>query len=176
MAPLIGSNSSISSSVEIAQTFQLALLSRFLPQDDIPISTPNVDSADLPWPPITEEEIFRACCQISSTTPGPDKITLSSQRRAWPIIGSRASNLFRQCIRSGINSIAFMKPTVIILPKSGNWDLAPPKSYRPIALLLCLGKGLERLIARRISFIALQHRELTEDQCSVDHLRSAADI
>ena len=63
-----------------------------------------------------------------------------------------------------------------MLPKPGKRDRTLPSSYRPISLLSCLGKGLERLIARRISYWALKLKILARDQCSAISRRSAIDL
>ena len=40
-----------------------------------------------------------------------------------------------------------------MLQKTGKRDLRDPNAWRPIALLNCLGKGLERALAKRIANI-----------------------
>ena len=42
-------------------------------------------------------------------------------------------------------------------PKPGKGDYTQPKSYRPIALLNTIGKILDAIIARRISFAVEMH-------------------
>ncbi|KAK2037241.1 hypothetical protein LZ31DRAFT_481719, partial [Colletotrichum somersetense] len=42
--------------------------------------------------------------------------------------------------------------------KAGRTDVLKPGSWRPGALLSCLGKGLERLIARRIFHLTILER------------------
>ena len=59
---------------------------------------------------------------------------------------------------------------------SGKRDRSLPKSYRPIALLSCLGKGLERLLARRLAHSALKLGILARDQCSAVPKRAATDL
>lgn len=70
----------------------------------------------------------------------------------------------------------FKQANVIILPKTGKRDRTLPTSYRPIALLSCLGKGLERLLARRISYCALKYDILAHNQCGAISRRSAVDL
>ncbi|KAF1934601.1 hypothetical protein EJ02DRAFT_363347 [Clathrospora elynae] len=45
-------------------------------------------------------------------------------------------------------------PLTIILKKPGKPDYSAPKAYRVIALLSCLGKVIERLLAKRLSALA----------------------
>lgn len=85
-------------------------------------------------------------------------------------------SLFRQCDKIRFHPQLSKKSNILILPKTEFRDKILPKSYRPIALLSSLGKGLERLIARRLSFLALKYRILTKNQCSTTPLRSAVDL
>jgi hypothetical protein len=161
---------------EKAQVLQQALLSRHLEAEDIPANTPAVPRRAIPWSSITAKEVFSAVCQVSSTSPGADEIPAAALRLAWPIIGARITLLFRQLIEEGVHPQAFKHAEVVILPKAGKRDRSLPKSYRPIALLSCLGKGLERLLARRINFWALKLKILARDQCSAISKRSAVDL
>lgn len=44
------------------------------------------------------------------------------------------------------------------LLKPGNWPKHIPQSYRLIALLPCLGRVLEKIVARRLRDITLKYR------------------
>ncbi|KAI0995375.1 hypothetical protein K3495_g12807 [Podosphaera aphanis] len=151
------------------------LLSRQTEASDIPPDTPTVAIRSIPWEPFIEE-VFRATCQVTSSSPGIYKITTPILRLAWPIIGRRISNLFNKCAELGSHPYVFKDAEVIILSKSGKRDRTAPKSYRPISLFSCLGKGLERLIARRLSYWALKFDVLARDQCSAVSRCSATDL
>ena len=174
--PIEGPNGPVITPEAKAQIFRNTLLSRHLGQLDISTDVPTVAKRTIPWPKLTDQEIYRSCCQVTSSAPGPDEITVIALRNAWPIIGNRVAALFRQCDLLGHHPLSFKKASVIILPKSGDRNFSLPNSYRPIALLSCLGKGFERLIARRLSYLALQHRVLAKDQCSSVPRRSAIDL
>ena len=70
-----------------------------------------------------------------------------------------------------------LKESIIIaIPKPGK-DKSNPNSYRPIALTSCLGKLLERMVAKRLSFIFEVNKTLSKYQCgfrrnhsTIDHL------
>lgn len=55
-------------------------------------------------------------------------------------------------------------------------DVTTPRSYRPIALLSVLGKHLERLITRRMTWISNKHKTLTHQQFVTFLLRSSVDL
>src|SRR5690606_39820560 len=49
------------------------------------------------------------------------------------------------------------------------------KAYRPVALLNCLGKVLEKIMATRLAYMAEQHKLLYQDQMGGRPQRSAVD-
>ena len=48
-----------------------------------------------------------------------------------------------------------------MIGKPNKADMTSPRSYRPIALLSVLGKGLERVVAKRMAWVAIKHKVLT---------------
>jgi hypothetical protein len=155
---------------------QETLLSRHLEAEDIPANTPAVPRRVIPWSSITAKEVFSIVYQVVSTSPGADKIPAAALRLAWPIIGARITLLFQRLAEEGVHPQAFKHTEVVILPKAGKRDRSLPKSYRPIVLLLYLGKGLECLLARYINYWALKLKILAYDQCSAISKRSAVDL
>jgi hypothetical protein len=65
--------------------------------------------------------------------------------------------------------------TTVIIPKPNKPDYTNPKAYRPVALLNCLGKLLEKLMASRLAHLAEAHNLLHEDQIGGGRQRSAID-
>ncbi|KAI0992026.1 hypothetical protein K3495_g16160, partial [Podosphaera aphanis] len=63
-----------------------------------------------------------------------------------------------------------------MIQKPNKPDLSSPRAYRPIALLSVLGKGLERLLAKRMSWIAIRHKILATQQFGALPGRSAVDL
>ncbi len=155
---------------------QESLLHRAQMDKDIPYDTPAVPARAVPWAPIQEAEAYAATCQVSSTTPGIDEIPVQAIQKAWKLLGPRITHLYQACLRQGVHPLTFKDARVVVLPKAGNRDWALPASYRPIALLSCLGKGLERLMARRLAFWAKELKILAPDQCGAISQRSATDL
>jgi hypothetical protein len=60
--------------------------------------------------------------------------------------------------------------------KVGKKDRTSPRSMRPIALLSCLGKGLERVVARRLAWTAMTHKILSPQHVGALPKRSAMDL
>lgn len=51
-----------------------------------------------------------------------------------------------------------------------------PRAWRPISLLSCFGKGLERLIARRLAWASVHYGVLHPQQAGALRTRSAVDL
>jgi Reverse transcriptase (RNA-dependent DNA polymerase) len=58
------------------------------------------------------------------------------------------TTLFNAALFLGIHPWTEVK--VVVIPKPGKTDYSAPKSYCPISLLECIGKVLEKIIARRL--------------------------
>ncbi|KAG0155024.1 hypothetical protein PDIDSM_597 [Penicillium digitatum] len=65
---------------------------------------------------------------------------------------------------------------VAMIPKVGKKDKSSVRSWRPIALLSCLSKGLERIIAKRIAWTALTHGVLSPQHAGALPKLSATDL
>ncbi|RKK39565.1 hypothetical protein BFJ69_g18522, partial [Fusarium oxysporum] len=70
----------------------------------------------------------------------------------------------------------FRAAEVVMIAKPGRRDLTNPRAWRPISLLSCLGKGLERLVARRLAWACIHHGVLHPQQAGALPKRSATDL
>lgn len=176
--PLKGDAGPVVCPAEKAELLRTTLLERQLEAADVdPDEAPlPVPSRRIAWATIGLEEARRAVCCTKSSTPGIDEIPVGVLREIWPYMGERVTALFQACVRGQVHPRVFKEAEVVILPKLGKRDRSLPKSYRPIALLSCLGKGLERLQARRIAYLALEAQILSRDQCGAISKRSATDL
>ena len=77
---------------------------------------------------------------------------------------------------TGYHPTCFRTATLAIIPKPNKTDRTSPRAYRPIALLSVLGKGLEQLLARNISWLAITLEIVGKQQFSVLALRSVVDL
>ena len=143
---------------------------------DVPIDCPTAPTASLPFPEITELAIEQAILQAGNTAPGIDEIPTCVLKVAWPLIKNLVLQLFQGCLRLGYHPKCFRHAVLAIIQKPKKEDRSSPRSYRPIALLSVLGKGLERFIARQMSWIAATHKVLASQQFGALPLRSAVDL
>jgi len=137
-------------------------------------STPGTEH--LPFPPPEEPEIQRALLEAGNTTPGDDEISVPLLRMAWPVLKKRIIALYKASLELGHHPRPFRNADVVFIPKMGKRDHSLPKSYRPISLLRTLGKGLERLVAKRLSWIAIKYKVLHPQQFGALPLRSSVDL
>lgn len=90
-----------------------------------------------------------------NTSPGVDDVTIAMIKACWDSIGEFVRGLYESCLRTGYHPQVFKQAEVVMIPKPNKRDLSSPRSWRPISLLSCIGKGLERLIARRLAFASV---------------------
>ena len=67
------------------------------------------------------------------------------------------------------------KSLILPIPKAGK-DLADPGSYRPISLLSCVGKVVEKLVNTRLTWILESQKKFSTTQCGFRKRRSTEDL
>ena len=145
----------------------------------------DIDDAWVPMAPIKAlpfdlgvslEQAKFAAIRTSSTSPGIDGITVKTLQLAWDLMGEHIRILYESCLRLGYYPKIFQHAEVAMVPKTGKRDLTSPRAWRPISLLSCLGKGLERLIARRLAWASVEYKVLHDQQAGALPKRSAIDL
>jgi ribonuclease HI len=111
-----------------------------------------------PFHPITLHEIEEALADTSNTSaPGPSGIGYRILKWAVGETPDLFLQLFNACLAHGIHPPQFKAATIAIIAKPRKADKSSPRSYRPIALLECMSKLLEKIIASRIAFEVGKH-------------------
>lgn len=111
-----------------------------------------------PCPEISPDSLKTAIKRLSSgKVAGPDGIPNEALKIACDVLLPYLLALFNACVRLGYHPECFKSSYTVVLPKEGKDDYARPKSYRPIALLSCIGKVLERLMADRLQALAVEY-------------------
>ena len=115
----------------------------------------------IPFPDIAEKEVHQT---ITLTLPmkaaGPDGIINRVLHVAATQIAPHLTKIFNWSLRLGYCPAHFRQSTTIVLRKPGKDDYTVPKAYRPIALLNTMGKIMDAIIARRISYVTEMHQLL----------------
>jgi len=148
--------------VEKAQAF----MDSFFPsmasaQEEAPARAPT----EIRWHPISEIEIYRSLRAAKGTTaPGEDGLPTLIWKRLWKYLGNIITRIFTSSIELGYHPRRWRSARIIVLRKPGKPDYSLPGAYRPISLLNTLGKLLEAVMARRLSFFAEHYGLLPDTQ------------
>lgn len=113
------------------------------------------------WEPFTMDEVKRAVHKPANTMPGIDALPNAVLKCAWADIGHIITALYNMSFEWGVIPPAFKSTRLCVLPKDGKRDTHNPRSYRLIALLPTLSKGLERAIAIRLAHEAVEQEILS---------------
>ena len=145
-----------------AQAFMDSFFPPMAPAEDETLT--NAPS-ELPWQPITELEVFRSLKSAkSSTAPGEDGLPTLVWKRLWTYIGNTITQIFTASIDLSYHPRRWRCARIVVLRKPGKPDYSLPGAYRPISLLNTLGKLLEAVMARRLSFFAEAYGLLPDTQ------------
>ncbi|KAI0992600.1 hypothetical protein K3495_g15585, partial [Podosphaera aphanis] len=168
-----------STPTERADVFFRTKLAHGIREPDIPVVTPTCALRAIPAPASLDEDDVQQCLlATSSTTPGHDHLSVVALRHVWQVDTWRLwiVNLYRLCLVYGNHPNIFRRAEVVVIPKPHKDDLTHPANWRPISLLPVLGKGLERIFARRFAFWALSSRIISPTQLGGLPGRSAMDL
>ena len=136
---------------------------------------PHFPDRSRAWEPPTEDEVRRAIFGPRDTAPGTDSITNNVWKMCWPAMGTVIVSIFRWALDLGYHPQAFKSARLVPIHKPKR-DKASPRSYRLISLLPTLGKGLERLLARRLAREAIMHQILPHNYICATPKRAATDL
>ena len=92
--------------------------------------------------------------KVKGKTPGPDLVTQEIIVHAYRATLDIFYRLYSLFINKGYYPKVWKQATGFILKKSGKLNYSLPKAYRVISLLNCLGKVSERILAKRLSYLA----------------------
>jgi hypothetical protein len=114
--------------------------------DDPPPQAPR------PYATIMTLEIADALCPTSNNSaPGPSGHNYKLIKWAFAANPTRFQSLFEACLRLGHHPKEWKSATIAVVLKPGKDDYSLPKCYCPVALLECVGKLLEKIVARHLT-------------------------
>ena len=117
----------------------------------------NPQADDLPFEKITLDEVGEAInATSSSSAPGCSQMNYQVVKWAWRSNTGKQYILLlvRKCLEAGYHPKAWRRAIVVVLRKPGKPDYSNLRAYRLITLLECLGKILEKIVARQLTFLA----------------------
>ena len=139
----------------------------------------HYDAEKWNWQKLQKDELNAACsaAAVKGKTPGPDCITQEIISHAYSAISDTFFLLFAELLENGYCPVIWRKSTGAVLTKPGKSSevYSTPKGYRVIALLSCLGKISERILAKRLSLLAESTNLLHISQIGGRKQKSAID-
>lgn len=107
-------------------------------------------------------KIRRAIYELSSGwTPKLDNILSKIPKATTDIIMSHVYLIFNACFKIGYYPYYFKKSVIEVLCKPNKDDYTKLKSYHLMMLLNTLGKVLEAILAKRLSYLVTKHTLLS---------------
>ncbi|KUM55793.1 hypothetical protein ACN42_g11443 [Penicillium freii] len=85
-------------------------------------------------------------------------------KKLWVYLKTLITKIFKACVELAHHPKQWRSAKIIVLQKPGKPDYAVPGAYRPISLLNTLGKLLEAVMARRLSYLAEKYGLLPNSQ------------
>ena len=85
-------------------------------------------------------------------------------KHLWPYLWGTITHFFMKLIELGYHPDRWKQAQIVVLKKPGKPDYSAPGAYQLISLLNTLGKILEAVIARRLSFWAETYKLLPDTQ------------
>ncbi|XP_076030944.1 uncharacterized protein LOC143019134 [Oratosquilla oratoria] len=92
----------------------------------------------------TEDELHRALARVKISAPSEDGLTYQVLRLLLNVPSNPLLQLFNLCLRLGHMPSAWIKSTIIPIPKPGT------NKFRPISLTSCFSKVFERILLARL--------------------------
>jgi ribonuclease HI len=155
-------NREVTDNQEKAQTFMDSFFPPMAPAEGEPTTEASVE---LPWQPISVTEVYRSLRSAKgSSAPGEDGLPMLVWKRLWRHLGYLITGIFAASIELGYHPQKWRSACIVVLRKPGKPDYSLPGAYRPISLLNRLGKLLEAVMAKRLSYLAEHHGLLPDTQ------------
>lgn len=98
--------------------------------------------------PFTLNEVKRALKTSADTAPGSDKVSYSMLNHLGTKALKMLQLLFNKSLESGCLPTNWKTAIIQPIPKEG-----PNRSFRPISLISCIGKTMERAILARLNYL-----------------------
>jgi hypothetical protein len=133
------------------------LAERFFAKDPGPIPT-AFDNDPEPretreWNPLTLKELGKYLDDTSdSSAPGNSGVVWWIIKLGWKVAGEHIQWVLNGSLSLGIHTDHWKTATVVVIPKPNRADYFATKNYRPISLLECLSKLLEKAVSKCLLF------------------------
>ena len=143
------------------------------PLADPPCCSHPLNAGGFEFKPISPDSIMSKLAHLpSGKSSGPDLITCELLKLASTSVSISLADLFNRSLSTGIFPNLWKEAIISPLLKDGK-DANQPRSYRPIALLSCTAKVLERLVYDQLVHFCFENDILPKEQFGFLQGRSA---
>jgi hypothetical protein len=119
--------------------------------DSLPISTNNPQGSHIPL--VNSAEVQRQLKNMSLyKAAGPDGLPNCFWFHCWNTCAPFVLVIFNLCLRYSLQPDHFQQGRTAVIPKPSKPDYAKAKAYRPITLLNCVAKLLEKVVNARLQY------------------------
>ena len=116
--------------------------------------------------PLTFREVevaIRSCA--NDTTLGITGVLYRAIKWAWRSSArTLIFNTLLTCLQLGFHTPQWKASITVVIPKPGKPSYSTPRAYRPIQLLECLGKIMEKIVASRLMFDISKYNLVPHEQ------------
>ena len=137
----------ISDPHERAESLRDTSMARFNPAHGIPMWECGQRESILWNHTLSLDDVTVCTIESGDNAPGSDEITVRLLKSYWNEIGEHVRDIFQACLKISYFPTDFRVAEVVLLLKPGR-DPTTAKGCRPISLLSCFVKCLERLVAK----------------------------
>ena len=146
---LRGSEGIVHTHTEIADILSQRFFSQTPPEVELNFADDPPARPTRTLPPLDENMIESLLNKASNrSAPGQTGHTWTLLKWAWKADPERITSLLSACLKAGHHPRLWKEAIVCIIPKPNRADYTLAKNYRPISLLECLGKLLEKVVAK----------------------------
>jgi Reverse transcriptase (RNA-dependent DNA polymerase) len=136
---------------EVADILSQRFFSQTPPEVDLIFADDPLCRPTRAMPPVEEDLIESLLSKAANrSAPGQSGHTWMLLKWAWKTDPERLTALLWACLKVGHHPRPWKKAIVCVIPKPNRADYTLAKNYRPISLLECLGKLLEKIVAKII--------------------------
>lgn len=140
-------------------------------QHDDPPPTPT-----RPFEPFTAKELARLLMDTASTSaPGTSGISWHIMKEAWLAIKDHTVSIANACLTIGYHPQLWRHALVVVIPKPDRADYTMAKNYRPISLIECLSKLVEKGMSKCFLYDIDKHRLVPTTQFGTRAFSSTLD-
>ena len=148
-----------------ASTFAAHFFPQATPEASTTLTTDPDPQPKRAFVPFFEDEVQEALQGTSNiTAPGISGTTYQLIKWAFNIQPKIFTYFFNTCILHQYHPQCLMSALISIVPKPRKTNMSDPRSYQPIALLECLSKWLEKLVAGCFIYVIGRHELIPTNQ------------